>query len=641
LTTSIAFSPDGKLLATSYIDKTIRIWDVASAKQLKTLETTTEFTTTITFSPDGKLLASGDLDGVIDLWDVASGAHVRSIKDHSGWITSVAFSPDGKLLASGSVDKTVRLWDVATRSQIKSFEGHSDQITAVVFGADGKRLVSSSGDATIKVWSIDTSAPLASLTSLGKNEWLVVTPDNLFDGSATAWRRSIWRFSSNTFDYAPVEAFFSEFYHPGLLAEIMSGRTPKANRNISEKDIRQPDVKIVRADGDSSDVTLPTVKVEVEVTEAPTDAKKNLPSGGVRDVRLFRNGSLVKVWHGDAFALDRNDTCRKPVPGRVICVSTVPIVAGENRLTAYAFNRDNVKSRDGELVINGADSLKRAGTLYVLAIGINRYANPAFNLRYAVADARDFAREVKKQQDNLKLYASTEIIPLTDREASKANILMALRRLRQSRPEDAVMIYFAGHGTTDKDRFYLVPHDLGVMNKLSAIDKRALQSLHAHSISDLELESALERIDAGQLLMIIDACNSGQALEAEEKRRGPMNSKGLAQLAYEKGIYILTAAQSYQVALEVSRLGHGLLTYSLLEGLMDLRADADRNKEVWDREWMDYAMDRVPQMQVEEMKRRGAEIIFLNDDDHKPNVQRPRVFYRREPAPQPLIIAGP
>ncbi len=69
-------------------------------------------------------------------------------------------------------------------------------------------------------------------------------------------------------------------------------------------------------------------------------------------------------------------------------------------------------------------------------------------------------------------------------------------------------------------------------------------------MSDLELETAVEGLDAQQVLLVIDACNSGQALEAEERRRGPMNSKGLAQLAYEKGMFILTAAQSYQAALE-------------------------------------------------------------------------------------------
>jgi uncharacterized caspase-like protein len=448
----------------------------------------------------------------------------------------------------------------------------------------------------------------------------------------------------------------------------MSGKIPKAERNISKKDIRQPQVKIVRADrpaAPDAEVTMPTVAVQVEVTESPADAGKNLLAGGVRDVRLFRTGALVQVWRGDALAPGRKDGCRRQQPGRVACGAKVPIIAGENRLTAYAFNHDNVKSNDGELAIRGADVLKRDGTLYVLAVGMNSYANPSYDLRYAVADAQDFARELKTQQDKLALYADTQVISLTNREASKANLLLALRRLaegdamrlppgapgslrriKQSQPEDAVVIYFAGHGTANKDRFYLIPHDLGVTNRISAQNRQSLNVLHSHSISDLELEAALERVDAGQLLMVIDACNSGQALEAEERRRGPMNSKGLAQLAYEKGMYILTAAQSHQAALEVSRLGHGLLTYALLEGLSELKADADRNREVWDREWMDYATERVPQLQIQEMEQRGAEIMFVHGDDQnapagKKNVQRPRVFYRREATPRPFIIARP
>src|SRR5688500_8922541 len=169
----------------------------------------------------------------------------------------------------------------------------------------------------------------------------------------------------------------------------------------------------------------------------------------------------------------------------------------------------------------------------------------------------------------------------------------------------------------------------------------------SHSISDIELEAAVEGLDAGHLLLIIDACNSGQALEAEEKRRGPMNSKGLAQLAYEKGMYILTAAQSYQAALEVAQLGHGLLTYALIEeGLKTTNADNQpKDGLLIAREWLDFATDRVPLMQEEKMKQArgvGLEVAFTEGekeiaDPSKRSVQRPRVFYRRELEANPLV----
>jgi uncharacterized caspase-like protein len=219
-------------------------------------------------------------------------------------------------------------------------------------------------------------------------------------------------------------------------------------------------------------------------------------------------------------------------------------------------------------------------------------------------------------------------------------------------PEDAVVIYFAGHGTAQGNRFYLVPHDLGYSGSRRKLNEAGLQSILAHSISDEELERAIEGIDAGQLLLVIDACNSGQALETEEKRRGPMNSKGLAQLAYEKGMYILTAAQSYQAALEASKLGHGYLTYALVEeGLKTPAADAEpKDNQLLLREWLDYATKRVPQMQQDmiEQGRRGLglEVIFVEGDEmikdaNKRSLQRPRVFYRRETETAPLVIAKP
>jgi uncharacterized caspase-like protein len=214
-----------------------------------------------------------------------------------------------------------------------------------------------------------------------------------------------------------------------------------------------------------------------------------------------------------------------------------------------------------------------------------------------------------------------------------------------------VVVFYAGHGTAQNQRFYLIPHDLGYAGGRTELNEAGLKLMLSQSISDLELEQACEGLDAGHLLMVIDACNSGQALEAEEKRRGPMNSKGLAQLAYEKGMYIMTAAQSYQAAMEAEQLGHGYLTYALVEeGLKSPAADGQpKDGQVLLREWLDYATDRVPRMQESKIKEgRGLKhtVAFVEgeekvDDLDKRNVQRPRVFYRREPESQPMIVAKP
>ncbi|HLA12065.1 MAG TPA: caspase family protein [Pyrinomonadaceae bacterium] len=633
---TVAFSPDGRTLASGSNDKTVKLWEVATGAVLHTLKGHSEVIYSVVFSPNGRTLASGSQDRTVKVWEAATGAELRDLRGHSDTVFSVAFSIDGKTLASGSYDKTLKLWDVSTGAEVRTLKGHSFCASSVRFSPNNKYLASGSWDMSIKVWELRSGKELASLIALDEHDWIVVAPDGLFDGSPAAWNKILWRFNNNTFDYAPVEAFFSEFYHPGLLADIFAGKSPGAPSDISQKDRRQPEVKLSQARDDNSFASLSarSLPIRIDVSEAPA---------GAQDVRLFRNGSLVKVWHGDVLNGQNSITLE----------TTIPIIAGENRLTAYAFNHHNIKSSDATMTVTGADTLRRKGVAYLLVVGVNHYANSHYNLKYAVADARDFAGELKRQQAKVGNYERVEVRSLNDRDATKAKILNLLTGLSTTiQPEDAVVIYFAGHGTAQGNHFYLVPHDLGYTGNRRKLNEAGLQSILAHSISDEELEHAIEGIDAGQILLVIDACNSGQALETAEKRRGPMNSKGLAQLAYEKGMYVLTAAQSYQAALEASKLGHGYLTYALVEeGLKTAAADVEP-KDSWLllREWLDYATKRVPQMQQEmiEQGRRGLaiDVIFVEGDEgikdpNQRSLQRPRVFYRRERETAPLVIAKP
>jgi WD40 repeat protein len=431
---SVAFSRDSRMLASGSISRydpntpqeildedaaknprdneaTLELWDVSTGRELRSLSRRTESAAALCFTPDGGMVASSDGSETIKLWDVASGHEVRALTGHGGHVVALAFGPDGKTLASGNGKGTIILWNVTTGRELRTHAGHYGRVTSVAFSLNGKILISGSQDTTIKLWDVATGKEIATLLALDEQSWLVITPDGLFDGSPAAWEKMFWRFNNNTFDVLPVESFFNEFYYPGLLNDIFAGKRPKAPTDISQKDRRQPQLKFTLAAAPANATsTTRNVTVKMVVAEAPA---------GARDVRLFRNGSLVKLWRGDVLKGQSSVTLEV----------SVPIVAGQNRLTAYAFNTDNVKSSDATVTITGADSLKRKGVAYVLAVGVNQFANSHYNLKYAVADAQDFAEELKRQQTKVGNYERVEVMSLKDEDATKANILKLLTGL--------------------------------------------------------------------------------------------------------------------------------------------------------------------------------------------------------------------
>jgi WD40 repeat protein len=111
---SVVFSPDGRYLAVGTIGgSSVQLIDTSSWQVIRTFEGHTYGVTSVAFSPDSKLLASGSDDKRIKLWEVATGQEVRTLRGHTWGVTSVAFSPDGQLLASGSADRTIKLWDIS------------------------------------------------------------------------------------------------------------------------------------------------------------------------------------------------------------------------------------------------------------------------------------------------------------------------------------------------------------------------------------------------------------------------------------------------------------------------------------------------------------------------------------------------
>lgn len=661
---SIAFQPHGNDIVYESADGSLMLWRVATGTLLRSYKETQCGPTQprVVWSNDGAIVASTCGRAVL-LWRAHDFANIATLDNHGDGLTSLAFSADGTTLATSAMDGAVVLWNIPQRSVSHAYIGSPTADAGIALSPDGAWIAAAGRDGSTLLWNTQEESPVCTLLSIARSrDWLVTSKTGLFDGSEGAWGIGMWRYSPNLQDVAPLEALFDRFFLPGLLSEvILQHRLPATTKledptndqpslslwiapeNLAQNTpapIRQTLQRLQAGGGPSGRIPIDrrTVDVQVEISGTPDSL--------VRGVRLFENGLLIKRWLGD-LALDRS--------GHTALSTPVTLPAGDSTLLAYGFNRHDVKGLDATLNVSGSDKLAHSGTVYIVVVGIDSYSDADFQLRYAVADARVFASELGASAKLWPRFARVQVVSLVNEEATKANVLAAMNRLSGDEkslsqgslaqllllqkvvPEDVVFIYFAGHGYSDGEHFYMIPYDLGYEGKRANVGLSDLVQIEEHSVSDSDLEAALERINARELVLVLDACNSGQVLEAKEPRMGPMNSPGLAHLAYEKGMYLLAGAESYQAAVESSKYGHGLLTYALVEeGLKQSKA-ADGLGRITLRSWLDFAAAEVPQLQTDTNRPILGGRGFKGSQEVK-IVQSPRVFHRREIDSSQLLI---
>jgi WD40 repeat protein len=167
----VAISPDGTRVATASNDKTAKVWDAATGRELLTLRGHRDWAWDVAFSPDGKLLATGSVDKTAKVWDAATGRALLTLRGHESGVESVAFSPDSRLVAtSAGRDNALKLWDA--RSGRQSLVLRSGRVSGVAFTSNGQRVVTAHNDRTARVWDLTTGRDMVTFQGHPKNQQL-------------------------------------------------------------------------------------------------------------------------------------------------------------------------------------------------------------------------------------------------------------------------------------------------------------------------------------------------------------------------------------------------------------------------------------------------------------------------------------
>lgn len=589
------------------------------------------------------------------LLDAATGAVLAQLPRSGAPVTGLAFGPDRQALVVVSSSEAV-LWEPWEGNRNRRLPATDSAPSMIV--TDGSALLLG-GEMSPMVQRIDLAAgrvqpPLAIVAPLsggflrdrpilwigsaggslrlydsrdfrqvaemqqfhdGENDYFLLRDsDNRYDSNLQPDRAPFrWLVMDKPFQSLATQTFMRDLYTPDLLARLMECMPERRCAavlppvpDLTGLNRTLPVIAAVAAtSGSAPGLVDVTVTVKNGENASPTDSYGHSRSG-MHNLKLFRGGVLVRQTGAPPPQLDRGDregwrTATRLPPNRPdgAHVATFRDIRmptlddGTLLFSAYAFNEDRVRGEENNALAPESAVPPRRRRLFLMSVGVDAYPGGLFRpLRYAVADARAMHALFSETMVHPAEAGGMEVVTIrvegtADAPATKARIAAAALQLGDATPDDLIVLSFSGHGYTDaQGRFALVPSDVRTVG-----DRPVMASM----ISADELAAWLMRADAGGMFVVIDACHSAASVMAGGFKPGPMGDPGLGQLAYDKGVRILSASAPDQYAMEDSALGHGLLTYAMLEGAGG-SGDGDADGLVTLDELMAYAVRRLPEL---------------------------------------------
>ena len=684
---AMALTADGRQLITDSWDGTARLWDVEKEEEIRRFpgHGTGYAPGRLLFINNGRQLITGDVNGVLRLWDTVNFQEIKRFQGHSEEITWLEISSDERYLITSSLDGTVRIWDLSRGLELCSLVSFN-QGSWVVVATDG-RFDTDQLDEILGLQWILPDEPLRTyaLELFMRDYYEPSLLSRLLGGEVFAPIRPLTDLNRIQPDVSLISVIPEPCTPQPCVPETVAVTVEvKANEQASGESVQQQsrltdvyDLRLFRngqliayLPKDRNEMRELSVSTQTDTTQEfnqwraehklSLDPKTQSRRITFEHIRLPRLAELDAV-EFSAYAF--NEDRVKSATARIRCVVS---------------DKEPARSTEGECVL--AQPKVRKGRAYVIAVGVNAYENNTWDLKYAAKDAHKLLAVIPPLLEATQEYAAVVPIGLiadwevvnkqrlvSQQAATKARFKAVLdilanrevdpvmrasiphvEQLQRAQPEDLVLISYSSHGYADTSgMFYLFPYDIG-----GKVSKQTMSTLLTRTISSDELSAWLRDVDAGEFVLIIDACHSAASVEGTGFKPGPMGARGLGQLAYDKGMRILASTRADDMALESPMIQQGLLSYVLVEdGLIKQRADfAPTDQLIVMKEWLNYSVQRVPELYAqllqgdvrgvegEQMRltsfQRGVAMYYEIDKARAERTrQQPKLFdFRRAPA---------
>ena len=566
------FSPNGKIIVTAARDS-ILFWDAKTGNLLNSIKQRGNDIHNLEFSNDSKkiIITNGQ---VID--PVTCRSLFSLIKDHTR-IRSAHFSPKGNKIITGYDDGTAQIWNAINGKLILTLKGHNAPVWNALFSPDEQKVLTVSNDQTSKIWNAISGKLIYTFLSIDTSDFINLIPSGYYQSTTNASK--LLHYVTKDLKVINFDQLDVKYNRPDKVLEAV-GCTDTA---LIESYRRAYYKRIKKLGIDTS-----AFREGYNVPELDFVNRDE-----IQNEQKMENLVLKIKGTDGSFALDRFNIWVNEVPiyglngisirnrnsNFIDTIISVKLSLGENRIEASTLNINGTESYRMPLNVTYKPEKQEEGLHYFIGIGIDKFSDSRYNLKYSSKDIRDLCLKFKAK------YGENIIIDtLFNENVTLQNVKSLKQKLQKTGVNDQVIISYSGHGLLSRDYdYYLSTYSIN------------FEQPEEHGLPYDELEHLLDSIPARQKLLLIDACHSGEVDKDEimtlnkiansnglkgaqlieyphQEQMGLKNSFELMQSLFANvgkntGTIIISAAAGNQFALERDNLKNGVFTYTILETL--------------------------------------------------------------------------